>query len=467
MAVTEQPLIFTNGDESKWFRFEAAPPATAEGWWNYPLYGSNVAFGRPTVKWDGGEIGGGWQGAGGTNWKEESRLPPGHEGRWLWGNAGSITTVVTQIGSIPENAQFEFTAYVYVPRGLRTILQLDADYGNGSSESYTVRVGPTVGDKNTLSSWQPVSIIVTTWKVAAELTVTISGLPKDAELIAPRLRNLDNEHRPWAFCASAKDGHLSGLWSLPDMLGEIKSNVLFGGGIAPANPQYGPRPITYVIYVAGSSRSATMETIREFLGFIAEGNISSNNNGYGWTGRGWAAAPPDVEWLANTTQIAKLSFTVTYLSPYLMPTNTWAENWAGKYFEPEELWEFGSPDIYTSGWMNGAGQITITNPTNTTVWPIFAIKNMGRGTATMDIRPDDSAVVMSRFVELNPGRNAVFNTRAFSWYDTANNWLNTGWTGADGTKPGPIDLAIKPGKSRTFNWTSNEIWAAVALFGHL
>lgn len=467
MAVTEQPLIFTNGDESKWFRFEAAPPSTAEGFWHYPIYESNIAYGKPDGKWDGSEIGGGWTGTGGTKWQSDSGLPPGHESCWVQATDGHIETVIEQIGTVPKNASFTVAAYVYLPENLRSNILCEMTYDDGSYHHASLKAGPTVGPTRRLSSWQPLFFSMTTMQASESVKVTISGGVQGMKVIGLTLRSIENEHRPWAYCGSAKNGHLSGLWSLPDMLGDIKSNVLFGGGLAPANPQYGPRPISYVIYVAGSSRSSTMGTIRDFLGFLAEGNVSCNNNGYGWTGRGWVASPPSTEWIGNETQIAKLSFTMTYLEPRIMPTNIFTDNWVGDFFANDVLWEYSSDEVFSSGWQTEPGTVSITNTTNAPIWPVFGIKYSGSPEVTLSITLPDVGITMQKLVQVPGNKSVVFNSRAFTLNDTDGTWCWNAWTGADGTRPGPVDMVIQPGETRRFSWTSMDEWAVMAILGKL
>ena len=189
-----------------------------------------------------------------------------------------------------------------------------------------------------------------------------------------------DESVSWA-CLPAEDDHLEGLWSLPQMIGEVKENILYGGGLAPAKPKYGPRPIIYKLYARSHSRSALNFSLRKLLGFLASGRIEADNNGYGFTREGFLAAPPVVEWQGNRRYCIRISLTITFLDPAIYGSKgaeledylAWAKRTSGfktRNLEYTGLVEWTRPDPINKP----RAVLRLTNTGSMTVYPWFFVE---------------------------------------------------------------------------------------------
>lgn len=128
----------------------------------------------------------------------------------------------------------------------------------------------------------------------------------------------------WA-AGALTDGHMEGFWTTPNMLGDILDNPVTGGGLQPANPQYGLRPVNYVTYITASSRTQVFAEIKKLTAGLAVGKLKVSHHGEGYCWDGWLAAPPAVTWLSNDWPIARMDFTISFTDPYI-----WKVDWSSQ-----------------------------------------------------------------------------------------------------------------------------------------
>ena len=141
---------------------------------------------------------------------------------------------------------------------------------------------------------------------------TIKAAPSSIEDWA---NTVDGRTTAQVVAGAAIDGHLAGLFTVPNLIGDVKDNVLFGGGLAPTDVKYGSRAVSFVVYVTAGTRSAVVAELRRLNAILASGNIEMEAHGYGVCRAGYLAAPAAVEWLGNITNAVKVSFTLTFIDP--------------------------------------------------------------------------------------------------------------------------------------------------------
>lgn len=242
------------------------------------------------------------------------------------------------------------------------------------------------------------------------------------------------------------DGHMAGFWSTPTMLGEILDNPVSGGGLQPANPQYGTRPINYVAYLTASTRRQVYDEIKRFTALLAVGKLKVSHHGEGWIWDGWLAAPPAVSWLSNDYPSVRLDFTITYTDPYI-----WQVDWSSQRQLTEyayagrettsglirdgAFWSSGSVDFSSIS----SKYITLRNPGQADSYPIIFF-NFGPNTnSTMEPR---TTSFWMRYYSLYTSTSESWGIIPLSWdtgytswmIDTRTGSLYAGWSMEDGYK---------------------------------
>lgn len=218
---------------------------------------------------------------------------------------------------------------------LRLTITMPSAYRETGSGSFTLtcqRLGWTEGFTTASTATYTTTVNVNDTEDPATYTMSI-GLT--AQLVSYQLRlyigsagavisinNIDVtvSTTPWkpAWGAGAlPDGHLDGFFSLPNMTGAINDNPVTGGGLAPANPQFGSRPVSYVAYCSASTRQEVMAEVKRITAILAVGKIRTEHHGLGWCWNGWLASPPDITWLAYDYPAIRLDWTITYTDPVI------------------------------------------------------------------------------------------------------------------------------------------------------
>ena len=163
--------------------------------------------------------------------------------------------------------------------------------------------------------------------------------------------------------ASMTDGHLEGLWNTPPTLGEIKDNILYGGGLAPVEWLHGPRTVTYVYYVGAGTVAEVWSIVKEHKRMWSWGPLAVNHHGLGWLNNGHLAAPVAVEWLTRDHEaVAKVTATVTFADPYLTGVDTRHARITGrfKYSAIDGESEFlPGGSVTVDGWNTGESSVTV------------------------------------------------------------------------------------------------------------
>lgn len=311
MQGTEQPLVFTRGDDALVF------PAVPEDGRPVPP----VVFANPlatTVDFDS-EDAYLWRGIG-----RDIGLPAGWSNKWEVNEDGSIHVKIP-VTHAQWGKRLELNAYMHLPQAIEfeAFVAWTAVPGHLPipGEGAAFALAATDGADYDRRSWIAAghSFVVKEGAASVDLTLTFTNTETTVGTVqVSRLEVVGDDDANagvvWA-CLPAKDDHLAGLWSLPAMLGEIEDNVLYGGGLAPAAPVYGPRPVTYRLYGAAGSRSTLDADLRRVMAFLAAGQVEADNNGYGFTRAGFLAAPPEVEWLGNERAQVEVTLVMTFLDP--------------------------------------------------------------------------------------------------------------------------------------------------------
>ena len=391
-ATREKPLVFRRGSDA--LEFPARPAGDTI---NPP-----ALFSHPIVSTDE------WEGVGSAIFDPgtgaAANLPAGWSGRWDVADDGRLETtirfapahwghVLTLAGKICPGVDVHVDI-VYTWTAVDGHPPLPS--GSHSLDIGAI-VGPDALEPTDPAAWVPFEDELEIYEGAATLTIQIDALPDGSGPYTGFTGLEVNGDEPddavvWA-CLPAHDQHLEGLWSLPAMLGEIEENILYGGGLAPDRPKYGPRPVTYRLFGSAGSRAALNADLRRIMAFLAEGRIETDNNGYGFTRDGFLAAPPSVEWADNGRYQVTVSLVVTYLDPAIYgaagadltdaaawidqpyPASTRGLDYTGHY-----TWR-----LPTSGEGLPRAVLTLTNGGTMPIWPWIYVYLSG-GPYTVDDR---------------------------------------------------------------------------------
>ena len=139
---------------------------------------------------------------------------------------------------------------------------------------------------------------------------------------------------------SMRDGHMDGFFNTPPTLGEIKDNILYGGGLAPVEWLHGPRTVTYVYYVGASTTEEVLRIVNRHKFVWSYGPLAVTNHRMGWLTNGYLAAPLAVEWLTGDHEaVVKITATVVFSDPYITPLDARHERITYDRFNYEEMFK--------------------------------------------------------------------------------------------------------------------------------
>lgn len=321
--VHEQPLTMRNGDGRGYTILAGMPAASMKRPAEHnPLEGAEVTWRRqPSVT------------AENTQWIPNQATPLG-SGAWRLRdveNAGIDTgvsftsttpihgvqlNVSGQVGFIgtgsagATNAYLQLTVEEYdaadtlISSNDHKVTEFRQDQKNWVPYSYTVEV----------LSPETRSVVLKMRTRSVSSTVSTNMY---AHVTAPQVMVVPNRERVWSGAGSLADGHMAGFFTTPNLVGEIADNPVQGGGVRPGHLTYGVRPVTYVLYLSGYQRSKVAEELRRLNGFLAAGDITVEHHGEGYCYGGYLAAPPEVEWIGDHVTQCKVTFTLSFIDPYI------------------------------------------------------------------------------------------------------------------------------------------------------